>query len=344
LGRQLGFGVLVICALVFAIGLYQGQPLLVMLLTTISLGVAAIPEALPAVVSVALAFGAMRMARLNTLVRKLAAVESLGSVTVICSDKTGTLTENRMHVEDYWLPEYGSGVEQELWEIVALNNDSRLQANGAWQGEPTEVALMEAAAAKLDVAALHQCCPRQDEIPFTSERSRMATLHTGQKATRLLLKGAPERVIPLCRIDAMQQQQALDEAHRMASQGLRVLAVARRYIEAVPDQLLHAEKDMELVGLIGMMDPPRPEALAAVRECRQAGIVPVMITGDHPATAMSIARLLEIAVEGDKVLTGDDLEQLDDAQLQNHGRLGARLCAGRSFAENPHRQCLAGTR
>lgn len=316
LGRQLGLAVLAICALVFAIGLYQGQPILVMFLTAISLGVAAIPEALPAVVAVALAFGAMRMARLNTLVRKLAAVESLGSVTVICSDKTGTLTENRMRVEAYWLPEYGDHEVQDLWEIVALNNDARLQADGAWQGEPTEVALMEAAAAELDVEALHLCCPRQNEIPFTSERSRMSTLHTGQKTTRLLLKGAPEQVIPLCQIDAVQRQQALDEAHRMAAQGLRVLAVAKRHFEAVPDPILHAEKEMELVGLIGMMDPPRPEALDAVRECRQAGIAPVMITGDHPATAMSIARRLEIAVEGDRVLTGTELEQLDDSHLQ----------------------------
>ena len=316
LGKQLGLAILGICALVFAVGLYQGQPLLTMFLTSVSLAVAAIPEALPAVVAVALAFGAMRMAQQQTLVRKLAAVESLGSVTVICSDKTGTLTENRMRVEAHWLPAQSSGNAHALWEVVALNNDARRRADGLWQGDPTEVALMEAAATSLDIEALHERCPRHDEIPFTAERSRMATLHIGLDATRLLLKGAPERVIPLCQITSQQQQQALDEAHRMAGLGLRVLAVARRTIHDIPAELVHAEQDMELLGLIGLMDPPRAEALAAVRECRSAGIVPVMITGDHPATALAIARRLEIVSEGESVLTGADLELLNDDQLQ----------------------------
>jgi Ca2+-transporting ATPase len=328
LGKQLGVAVLGICALVFALGLYQGQPLLTMFLTAISLAVAAIPEALPAVVSVALAFGAMRMAKQQTLVRKLAAVESLGSVTVICSDKTGTLTENRMRVEAHWLPAKSTGDALALWEVVALNNDARRRADGEWQGDPTEVALMEAAGAALDIAALHKRCPRHDEIPFTSERSRMATLHKGPEITRLLLKGAPEKVIPLCQLNAQQREQALDEAHRMASEGLRVLAVARRTIHEMPEELVHAEQDMELLGLVGLLDPPRAEALAAVRECRAAGIVPVMITGDHPATAMAIARRLEIATTNDTALTGVDLENMDDEQLQEnaaHIRVYARV-------------------
>jgi Ca2+-transporting ATPase len=328
LGKQLGVAILVICALIFAIGISQGQPLLTMFMTAVSLVVAAIPEALPAVVAVALAFGAMRMAQQQTLVRKLAAVESLGSVTVICSDKTGTLTENCMQVEAYWLPEHGPGNVHALWEVVALNNDTRHRANGELHGDPTEVALMQAAAATLDVAALHQRCPRHGEIAFTSERSRMATLHVGPEETRLLLKGAPEKVIPLCVLETHQQQQALDEAQRMAGDGLRVLAVARRTIDKMPEELIHAEQEMELLGLVGLLDPPREEALAAVRECRSAGIVPVMITGDHPATALAIARRLEIADADAAVLTGTDLEQLNDQQLQDkaeHIRIYARV-------------------
>jgi Ca2+-transporting ATPase len=328
LGKQLGLAILGVCVLVFSIGLYQGQPLLTMFMTAVSLGVAAIPEALPAVVAVALAFGAMRMAQQQTLVRKLAAVESLGSVTVICSDKTGTLTENRMQVEAYWLPDHGPGSVHALWEVVALNNDTRHRADGELHGDPTEVALMQAAAAALDVTALHKRCPRQGEIAFTSERSRMATLHVGPEKTRLLLKGAPERVMPLCNLEPHQRQAALDEARRMASEGLRVLAVARRTIHDIPEELIHAEQDMELLGLVGLLDPPRAEALAAVRECRSAGIVPVMITGDHPATALAIARRLEITDADDAVLTGTDLEQLDDKQLQEkaaHIRVYARV-------------------
>ena len=316
LGRQLGVVILGVCAVVFAIGLYQGQPLLNMFMTAVSLAVAAIPEALPAVVAVALAIGAMRMAQQKTLVRKLAAVESLGSVTVICSDKTGTLTENNMQVEAYWLPEHGPRSVRALWEVVALNNDTRRRTDGELHGDPTEVALMQAAATALDVVSLQKRCPRHGEIPFTSERSRMATLHVGPEATRLLLKGAPERVIALCKLEPHQHQQALDETHRMASEGLRVVAVARRTIDEMPEMLIHAEQDMELLGLVGLIDPPRGEALDAVRECRSAGIKPVMITGDHPATALAIARRLEIANTDDAVLTGVDLEHMDDEALQ----------------------------
>jgi Ca2+-transporting ATPase len=323
-GKRLSLVVLGICALIFGIGVLRGEPLLLMALTAISLAVAAIPEALPAVVTVLLALGARRMARHNALVRRLPSVETLGSVDVVCSDKTGTLTQNRMQVRG--VQRWGELPEATLWGAAVLCNDARPGPGGAWQGDPTETALVDAAlAAGLDAAALQRDDARLHEWPFDAERKRMSTLHRDGDGFRLLCKGAPELLLPRCDAVATAQgenpldaAEALQAAAAMAQQGLRVLAVARRRLAADPsaDSADAVESGLTLLGLIGLADPPRPEAAAAVAECRSAGIVPVMITGDHPATALAIARELGIAAPDDTaVLTGTELAALDDAAL-----------------------------
>lgn len=334
-GQRLSLVVIGICALIFAIGVLRGEPLLLMALTAISLAVAAIPEALPAVVTVLLALGARRMARHNALVRRLPSVETLGSVDVICSDKTGTLTQNRMQVRG--AQRWGELPEAELWTAALQCNDARPAADGRWQGDPTETALAEAAvAAGLDAAALQRGAPRRHEWPFDAERKRMSTLHGQAGAWRLLCKGAPETLLPRCERVATAQgeapldpAEALQAAAAMARQGLRVLAVAQRRLAADPSAQTadEAERGLVLLGLIGLADPPRPEAAAAVAECRAAGIDVVMITGDHPATALAIARELGIAAADDaNVLTGPELAALDDAGL------AARVTGTRVYA------------
>ena len=307
-GRRLSLAVLLICGVIFSLGVWvRGEPVLLMALTAVSLAVAAIPEALPAVVTVLLALGARRLVQTNALVRRLPAVETLGSVTVICSDKTGTLTLNRMQLQTHraW------GDEAALWQGLVLCNDAVPGADGTWQGDPTETALVDAAVvAGVDAAALQARSPRRLEWPFDSARKRMSTLH----GDTLWTKGAPESLLPCCQGDTAE---ALALAQDWAAQGLRVLALARRPAAGLsvgPDADA-VEQDLELVGLVGLMDPPRPEARAAVDECRAAGIRPVMITGDHPATALAIARQLGIADDGARVLTGTDLARMDDAAL-----------------------------
>ena len=333
-GKRLSVVVIAICLLVFAIGVLRGEPVLLMALTAISLAVAAIPEALPAVVTVLLALGARRLSTVNALVRRLASVETLGSVSVICADKTGTLTENRMQLRRHraW------GVPDEaLWTALVLCNDA-VAAAGGWHGEPTETALLQAAHdAGLDVAALQQGRPRRHEWPFDAVRKRMTTLHTlqaNQGGWRAYVKGAPESVLPRCANPA-DRDEALATAQQWAALGMRVLAVAQRegHDDVVAVDADTFEQGLMLLGLVGLIDPPRPEARAAVGECIAAGIRPVMITGDHPATALAIARDLGIAPDlgvsgpadastgagvtrpGDGVLTGVELGRLDDAAL-----------------------------
>jgi P-type Ca2+ transporter type 2C len=314
-GKRLSVVVLAICAVIFAIGvLLRGEPVLLMALTAISLAVAAIPEALPAVVTVLLALGARRLVHVNALVRRLPSVETLGSVSVICSDKTGTLTLNRMQVQRHEAP---GGDDTAFWTALVLCNDAVAGADG-WVGDPTETALLEAAAqAGLNVAELKAQHPRLHEWPFDSERKRMATLHAHGAHWRAYVKGAPESVLPRCGAEGREAAQAL--AQQWAAEGLRVLAVARRDGHAaVVDLGADAfERELQFIGLVALIDPPRPEAQAAVAECRSAGIRPVMITGDHPATALAIARRLCI-VDGDtaSVLTGAELARLDEAQLE----------------------------
>ena len=333
-GRHLSLAVLAICAVIFAVGLLQGQPVLLMLLTAISLAVAAIPEALPAVVTVSLALGARRLSRRNALVRRLPAVETLGSVTWICTDKTGTLTQNRMTLETLFaagrrLPAASlrgrdDPLGRRLGQALALSNDVGIgEASDEPLGDPTEVALYAAArAAGFDKTSLARDMPREAELPFDAVRKRMTTVHREGDHYVAFVKGAPESVLPLCNhvLDdsgpqtLTEPQTLADEAQALADEGYRVLAVACRELPALPaaPDAATLEAELTLLGLVALIDPPREEAPAAVSDCRSAGITPVMITGDHPGTARAIAVRLGIAAADDQVLTGQELRQLSD--------------------------------
>ncbi len=300
--QRLALAVLAICAVLFGIGLLRGEPAGLMFLTALSLAVAAIPEALPAVVTVALALGARRAAAHNALIRRLPAVETLGSVTYICTDKTGTLTENRMQVAALDPP----SPSIDLMQALALSNDAERGADGVMRGDPTEVALYEAAAAAGIVKEeIESLTPRVGELPFTSERARMTTVHRGAPGGGLVAftKGAPESVIARCvRSRTLSVPGAFDPhaveaaAAHLAAQGMRVLAVAMRTLPHLPEPLTEqtVERELTFLGLVGLLDPPRAGAHAAVEECRRAGIRVVMVTGDHPATADAIAATIGI--------------------------------------------------
>jgi len=344
LGGQLAAIALGICVLVFAMGLARGEPVETMFLTSVSLAVAAIPEGLPAVITIALALGARRMAGRRALVRKLPAVETLGSVTVVCSDKTGTLTENRMLVERVWTParEYRAtghgyaprgGIDPEpegddrfpaLLRVAAICNDATLvppaAPDEAWSitGDPTEGALLALAARhgvdRDEVRARH---PRHDELTFDAARRRMTTFHADGEGVLVAVKGAPEAVIPLLAPEeARRGAAALELAARLAADGYRVLALADRHLAAPPEQLEAAETRLRLLGLVGMADPPRMEAADAIAACRSAGITPVMITGDHPLTAGAIATRLGILGDGRVAVTGAELETMTADELE----------------------------
>lgn len=344
-GKRLAMVVLAICAVIFAAGIVRGEAPLLMAMTAISLAVAAIPEALPAVVTVLLALGARKMVTLNALIRHLPAVETLGSVTYICSDKTGTLTQNKMRVEllvvglDDHGPAQTLSMDQakeqpqalSLLQAGALCNDSTLNAHARWQGDPTETALAEAAATLgLDKAQLDLSSPRLNEVPFDAERKRMSTLHKEPTGLRVIVKGSPESVIPLCSSQANRVSSGttpigfdpgvwLSTAEAMAAKGLRVLAFAQSRLPATSAETTAVqglETDLELIGLIGLIDPPRAQARDAILECLSAGITPVMITGDHPATAVAIARDLGL-VRGDDVdvISGPQMRTLSDQEL-----------------------------
>jgi Ca2+-transporting ATPase len=349
LGKWLAMAALAICALVFGLGVARGESAEEMFLVAVSLAVAAIPEGLPAVVTISLALGARRMAGRRALVRRLPAVETLGSVSVICTDKTGTLTENRMLVERLWTPagEYqisGEGyspdgvltpsaaddpLARRTAAVAAACNDATLvppDGGGEWAitGDPTEGSLV-AFAAKLGVTQkeLNAYCPRVAEVSFDAERRRMTTVHQRgecglgiEEPNWVAVKGAIESVAPLLAGD---QGSALEEARvvaeRYAKDGYRVLALADAGIEVVPDEPEDAEQGLRLVGVVAMADPPRESAAVAIAEARSAGITPVMITGDHKLTAMSIARRLGMLDDGRESITGAELEEISDEEL-----------------------------
>jgi Ca2+-transporting ATPase len=337
-GQRLSFAVLAICVVVFAAGLARGEAPLLIFLTAVSLAVAAIPEALPAVVTISLALGARKMVAKKALVRRLPAVETLGSVTYICSDKTGTLTMNRMRVEDWYCDSEirrapGSGGPwDELLLAMALSNDAGQDASGAIIGDPTEVALLTAARdAGVEKQKEERRFPRVAEIPFDSERKCMTTVHRHPAGGFVsFTKGAVEavlersiNVLASAGPGEVRLRELLEVSERMAADGLRVLAVGLRRWATQPQPISPetVERDLVLLGFVGIMDPPREEAREAVATCRAAGIVPVMITGDHALTARATARRLGILDhDGDAVMTGPELAALPLEEFERRVR------------------------
>ena len=328
-GKNLAIIILVICAIVFVVGLLRGEPPLLMLLTAISLAVAAIPEALPAVVTVSLALGAKKMVRKNALIRKLPAVETLGSVTYICSDKTGTLTYNRMTVQEFYadngLISAKGPKAQDLGELMtglALNNDSR-EKDGGFIGDPTEVALYVAARdTGYKRETVEERFPRIGEIPFDSDRKAMTTLHRcpdghfvsyTKGASDVLLEKA-DAILVNGKLEPVVREKILAANDDMAKRGLRVLSIGKREWDTFPENMHPdtVEDHLVILGLVGMMDPPRDEARLAVDLCKTAGIKPVMITGDHPVTAEAIAKRIGILDESGSVVTGKELAAMPD--------------------------------
>lgn len=330
--KALGIGALAICAVIFAMGLLRRQEPFAMFMTSVSLAVAAIPEGLPAIVTIVLAIGMQRMSQRNTIIRRLPAVETLGGAEVICSDKTGTLTQNRMKVVK--LAGLGRPLERDLEKrkfllmLFALCNDAKKDGNRV-TGEPTERALAEAAEeAGLSLPELRREMPRRGEIPFSSERKLMTTLHqTADGKWLSVTKGAPDILLEKCSrcldgagqapFTGARKSKARLMNGEMAANALRVIAAAFREWEEEPKGLSPEtlEQDLVFAGMAGMIDPPREEAAEAVAVCKQAGIRPVMITGDHALTAQAIASRLGIFRKGDRCITGQELDRLSDEAL-----------------------------
>lgn len=360
LGKILGIASLAICGIVFILGLIRGVPILEMFMTAVSLAVAAIPEGLPAIVTIVLALGMQRMVKRHSIIKKLHAVETLGSTTVICSDKTGTLTQNEMTAQKvfvngnvYSISGEGYKTQGEftlngktidpladpdlkmLLTIGALCNDAKLEESGSDGdktcriiGDPTEGCLVVGAAkACMCLEELNKSRPRLQEIPFDSDRKRMTTFHPYEDGYIACIKGAPDVMLNLSNrilkngeildLTEADREQILEINHEMASQALRVLAFAFKLENELPKDPKpeEVEKDMIFVGLVGMIDPARPEAKEAIEICKQAGIRPVMITGDYKDTAEAIARDLGMLDETSKVLTGTDLDAMSDEEL-----------------------------
>lgn len=343
-GKTLGTVALAICGVIFIVGILYGKEIFQMFLTSVSLAVAAIPEGLPAIVTIVLAVGVQRMARRNAIIRKLPAVETLGSATVICSDKTGTLTQNRMTVEQVYYNgkflnvnklEGQDGLDDHIKLLITtgvLCNDTQIVAEGENKktiGDPTETALVQLGLkVGLDKDILDANMPRVDELPFDSERKLMTTVHKLEKGYRVFTKGAPDRLILRCNrilldgkiVDLSEDylEQIQKANNDMASLALRVLGMAYKDLEDL--SYTDKEKDLEngliFVGLVGMIDPPRPEAKEAIKICQRAGIKPVMITGDHKITAVAIARQLGILKRDEEAITGVELDRLSDEEFK----------------------------
>lgn len=321
-GRKLSYIILMICMLLLGVGLLRGEDPMKMLLLSISLAVAAIPEALPALITIALSMGAKRMVRKNALIRRLPAVETLGSVTYICTDKTGTLTENRMKVVETDAPDDPSVFEEGISMLqvaMALNHDVKRTLDGSLMGDPTEIALVESFIGSYSSEKLEktrQDYPRVRELPFDSDRKCMTTVHEVDGRYLVVSKGAVES-IEAALADGQPRAEILEMAQGMASNGIRVIAYGYRLLDALPHPFVYeaVERDLTYAGMSGMIDPPREEARQAISECNTAGIHTVMITGDHPATASAIARQIGILTEKDLVLSGLELRALSEERF-----------------------------
>ncbi|MDI6706982.1 MAG: calcium-translocating P-type ATPase, SERCA-type [Bacillota bacterium] len=344
LGKTLGIGALAICAVIFIVGILYGKEIFEMFLTAVSLAVAAIPEGLPAIATIVLAIGVQRMVKRNAIIRKLPSVETLGSATVICSDKTGTLTQNRMTVEKVFYENRLYDVDQGIGDVQnhkqfellvmagVLCNDAKLRlTDGEVKtfGDPTETALLDLSI-KADISkdVLDANEPRVDEIPFDSKRKLMTTVHRTENGYRVYAKGAVEELLRrssrvlldgrAIKLDDHHRAKILETNEAMAADALRVLGMAYKDINEISryNKGEVYEGDLIFIGMVGMIDPPRPEAREAVKLCKRAGIKPVMITGDHRITAVAIARDLGILEKDEEAITGAQLEDMSDEELE----------------------------
>ena len=328
LGKYLGFLALAACGVIFVVGLVNGIAALEIFMTAVSLAVSAIPEGLPAIVTIVLSIGVQRMVKKNAIIRRLPAVETLGSASVICSDKTGTLTQNRMTLVKAWTDgaehtedisgQNSKAVQKLLWYGALCCDGSVVFTQEGEQhiGDPTETAIVLAAHKNgFPKQALDRRYPRVGELPFDSDRKLMTTVHRMDGKLVVIVKGAFDVMAGRCVAGNLVRAQEVNE--QMSGAALRVLAVGYKTIDNLPEELTGAELEHELnfMGLVGMIDPPRPEAKAAVAVCRRAGIKPVMITGDHVATACAIARELGILGESDQAVTGTQLDAISDEEL-----------------------------
>lgn len=321
--KKLSIIIILICVLVFGLSVYRGETIMDALLFAVALAVAAIPEALSSIITISLAIGTSRMAKENAIVKELKAVEGLGCVSIICSDKTGTLTQNKMTVEDV----YCYPTNKQILLISSIMCNDTAIVDGETFGDPTETAFVDYYMANNDdyteMMATH---PRIGELPFDSERKLMSTLHDMEGKITMFTKGAPDVLIERCGyfLDANGQVALLSEEEKekikqknfdYSSGGLRVLAFAMKTYDSLKELDFDDEKDLVFIGLEAEMDPPRVESAPAVSDCIKAGIKPIMITGDHKVTASAIAKKIGILQDGDKAITGPELDEMDDETL-----------------------------
>lgn len=311
--KKLSIAIMAVCVLVFALSLYRGMAFADALLFAVALAVAAIPEALSSIITISLAIGTSRMADQNAIIKQLSAVEGLGCVSVICSDKTGTLTQNRMTVEQVICDDADLDT---LLQASILCNDT-VVADGQTKGDPTETALADYyTAVKGDYTAAKEALPRLSELPFDSDRKLMTTLHCIDGSYTAYTKGALDVILSRVKGLSDDEKEKIRQTNfDLSDQGLRVLAFARKILPAEKTLTFDDENDLEYLGLIAEMDPPREESARAVADCRSAGIKAVMITGDHKITASAIARRIGIMEEDDLAVTGTELDAMDDAEL-----------------------------
>ena len=332
LGKTLGIFALIICVLIFVVGLINGKEIISMFMTAVTLAVAAIPEGLPAVSTIVLAIGVQRMVKKNAIVKNLPSVETLGSASVICSDKTGTLTQNKMTVQKVFANGTAKSVEdikelsseeRKLIEIGMLCNDTKVSNDNEFTGDPTETALTDIGF-KLGYNKEFLNIERQDEIPFDSDRKLMTIVIEKKGKYLVYTKGAVDELLKRCgsyalngevKSDLENYVNTINEQNKnMASEALRVLAMAYKITDKLPSKE-EMEKDLIFTGMVGMIDPPREEAKVAVQKCKNAGIKPVMITGDHKITAIAIAKKLGILENEAEAITGDMLEDMSQEEL-----------------------------